>query len=263
MSQHQNSSRTTSFLSLPPDIRVEVYRHLLGQKTLHFNDYFTELGNGGIFLCKASMPDAAVFGKAEGSRAVTLGRDELENCIRMRHQYCYTDWPGLDLQLLLVCKLIYREASLVPFAENTFILQSREMVARLLARLKPWQIAAISNLTLHQQDPWRYWEVLPCMKTVSRTPLLFRNLRRLTVFIELFSSATCVFRPDWNGAEYQDNMIAAMRDVVSRRLEVVDVDIVAFDCGPHTMMGRGIDSRELETWAARTRRMMLEGERLG
>lgn len=256
MSHHQKSCNATSFLDLPPDIRVEVYRHLLGQKTLHFNDYFPELGNGGLFLCKASPTDLAVFGNGERLRVVTLGQAQLENCIRSRHRDCYTDWSGLDLQIMLVCRIIYREASLVLFAENTFIFQSREMVARFLARLRPWQAAAISSVILHQQDPWRYWEVKPNLKSTSMTPLLFRNLRRLTIFIELFSTSACVYRPDLNGADYQDEMIEMMKDLVSQRLEVVDVAIVTFDCNPIT--SPRLDVMELQAWASRTRRTILE-----
>lgn len=266
MSGHQCPRDACSFLSLPPDIRVEVYRHLLGQEVFHFNDYFPELGNGGLFLCRASPPDCSIVGDSQDLRVVKLPQDELDKCLRARHLRCYSDWAGLDLQLLLVCRLIYQEACLVPFAENAFVFPSRDMVTRFLKRLTTWQAKAVTEVILHQQESWRYWQDLPSARLSSLICSPFRNLRRLTIFIELGLSSVGsdpngMNRPDLYGTEHQDSIVAAMRDLMSERLEVVRVAIVVFNLGPMPYSPR-IDVAGLEAWALRTRRAMMGRQHL-
>lgn len=101
----QGSSDTCSFLSLPADIRLENYKLVLGGKTIHFNDYFAELGNHGLFLYRASFTDLAFFGNSEHLKVIQFAGVEIEKCLRSRHKICYRDWAGLQVSLLRVCRL--------------------------------------------------------------------------------------------------------------------------------------------------------------
>lgn len=76
----------------------------------------------------------------------------------------------LDLSLLLVCRQVYLEASLLPYTTNTFTFSDLDVIRSFTSYLSPEQIAAINNVELS------YWTVgmvqeakrtLTGLKTVS------------------------------------------------------------------------------------------------
>lgn len=256
-----------SFLSILVDIRVQIYKLVLGGKTLHFNDYFKELGNRGIFQCTASWPDVALFDNGEHTKVAQFVGSQVDKCLRCRHLKCYADWEGLQVSLLQVCKTIYYEASLVPFADNTFTFPSREMVSRFFARLEPWQAAAVHQVILYQQDWWRYWE----RNSISSRSYLrwptFSNLRKVTIVVEYVvdkdDSFACAYnRPDLLSSKLQDDIVAAMVDLVSETLERVDAAIVAVVSREGGEAYLDANMGRLQAWASRIRAMMQVKKRL-
>ena len=249
------------FLLLPADIRIEVYSALLGRKTLHFNDYFPELRNGGIFLCRASMPDGALFDDGELSKVFKFGPSEFHKSLQARHARCYTNWEGLQVQFLQVCRLIYQEASMVPFKENTFTFQSPEMASHLIKRLQPWQLEAVEKAALYQQNHWRYWSRHnSILKSPSRFSLL-PGLRHVRIVIDLHISElekSCpVWRHwgDWNEKDDQDKMIEAMGNFATDKLCKVEVAILdmTWNAPLHWPAPR---TTQLVAWASRIRGML-------
>lgn len=251
------------FLSLPADLRLEIYHHLLGGRTLHFNDYFRELGNAGLFLCRASISDEIFFGKDQKHTVFKLKAGEDDMCLSNRHRWCYTDWEGLQLQFLLVCKQVYLEACAVPFKANVFSFPSREMVARLRARLDPWQASYIRSVKLYHQGPWRYWHrPLGDLSDPHRRalrPKLFINLRYIQVFLEGFVAGDVPII-NANEKHYMDALVAAMADLRSPKLspENVEVTLVdAIDAYTPTACPR-FTAGQLEAWAVRMRSMFAQ-----
>lgn len=257
----QELSDACSFLSIPVDVRVQIYKLVLGGRTLHFNDYFKELGNRGIFQCTASWPDVALFVNGEHTKVAQFVGSEVDNCLRCRHLGCYADWGGLQVSLLQVCKAMYYEASLVPFAENTFTFPSREMVSRFVARLEPWQAAAVHQVILYQQDWWRYWERNSIFSRYYLRWPPFSNLRKVTIIVEYVvdrdDSFACGYgRPDLLNSKLQDDIVAAMGDLISGKLERVEVAIVAIVSreGGEAYLEANVE--RLEAWASRIRAVM-------
>lgn len=257
--ENQSSRDVFPFLSLPPDIRLEIYSALLGGKTLRFNDYFFELGNRGIFLCRASVPDNALFHDGEVQKVAKFGPSEVHKSLQARHSACYANWEGLQVQFLRVCELIYREASLVPFKENAFVFPSPQMAAHLIERLAPWQAAAIEKVTLHQQRHWRYW-AKPYLN--SKYPLCFAplpGLRHVRIIIELNFNNLPTLPADWANEVDQDKMIAAMADFTSKKLSKVEIAIVDMTWNA-PLHWRVLTEKQLAGWASRIRRLLDKGK---
>lgn len=92
------------------------------------------------------------------------------------HLDCYRlHWPwsvdDIHLDLLRVCRQIYQEAVLVPFASNRFVLGITEppeskRLEPFLARLVPAQVRAITHLIVDKGDTIRTWQ--PTTSAASR-----------------------------------------------------------------------------------------------
>lgn len=142
------------FLDLSPEIRNIIYAFVFaGDNTIHVNSDQTA-GRTSIThsICCARQPDNSV---ATAYRAAT--EDKEVPCYARRHRRCV--WRGgdrnptnldlkLDLSILLVCRQVYQEAVLMPFAANTFAFDSVPAMSDLLLYLTKEQGQSIGSITL-------------------------------------------------------------------------------------------------------------------
>lgn len=157
---HANSavanSQNSPLLSLPAEIRNRIYSLVLGGNSIHIVFLSVSYRPDRIqhTLCRAEMSDADFVRayKADGDM------EDPKDC-EVRHDRCVpkgewwmpSDMPKLSLALLRTCRQIYKEAALLPYAENEFIFGPRfeplhncsDFVASLLAT----QRRAIKTLT--------------------------------------------------------------------------------------------------------------------
>lgn len=150
---------------------------------------------------------------------------------------------------------------MVPFKENTFTFQSPEMARHLIGRLEPWQRLAIENVTLYQQNHWRYWRQCNSISKFTLPFSLLPGLRRIRIIIDLHiidaerlsqaSHGWC----DWTDEKDQDKMIGAMVDFASGKLSKIEVAIVdmTWNAPAHWEV---VTPTQLVAWASRIRVMM-------
>ncbi|KAK4632158.1 hypothetical protein CLAFUW4_03468 [Fulvia fulva] len=107
---------------------------------------------------------------------------------RRKHRLCCKSWSpvteSLSLQLLRVSRLIYNEAALVVFADNTWLIEaSQGGFQRFMAKLMPCQLRAIKEIELYCRLRYSERGVLPRSGlTIGKN---LASLRRLRVGVVL------------------------------------------------------------------------------
>lgn len=131
----ENPKPKASFLSLPPELRNEIYRLVLGGRTIHIHG---TTGNPRKFklvfqTCSSKdglEPLARLTGAAHSSSTTLTGPKDWQPCnknlIKSASDFCGQP-VNLDVQLLRVCRQIHEEAALVLFSKNSFIFGSDDV----------------------------------------------------------------------------------------------------------------------------------------
>lgn len=128
MTFRENAQREPPFFRLPAELRNEIYHLLLGGKTIHIDGTTINPENRYeliITACAAGdslEPLKRLTGAAHcQSSLLSRGRRNWEPCNSDPFVQCGKS-VSLDVQLLRVSRRMHNDASLIPYAENNFIL---------------------------------------------------------------------------------------------------------------------------------------------
>jgi hypothetical protein len=173
-------------LRLPAELRLKIYRLLLTGKTIHIDGTI----HNYTYIKRISQHDYELFYKSctrheqveplahligtghtqdPSSSATHSIRDPCTQNFKFKRTYCI-DPVSLDVQLLRVCHQIYKEAALLPYAENHFItshglrgyFQKAFVTQFSLEKRAAMQTIAIFNN--HEGDIGMVAELLPGLK---------------------------------------------------------------------------------------------------
>ena len=176
-SQHLDSTFrnavTSPLLALPAEIRDRIFGFVVGHESIHVsldppdnNHYYSrEERKYRLNLC----PEPEPLPNPSTSRAQLMAGDDEDPPFVKRHIRCcikQTRQPvneAISLNLLLTCRQIYKEASLLPFTRNKFIVEfglGREEVfppgvnvlEAFIGTLAPEQRNSIKHLTLASSE---------------------------------------------------------------------------------------------------------------
>lgn len=178
--------RRPSLLTLPPEIRSQIYQYVLGNNLIHVDyDYDfrrtddasddsendttddgpRKLEGGKLLLrygiCRAGLSNLDAHATFSGNlgaavpKAVNKSNKSIpglvdplhDSCIRKLHRR-HSRPPALDLRVLQVCKSIYAEASLIPCASNTFIFKQPFGFEKFVISLGQSQLGALRSIHL-------------------------------------------------------------------------------------------------------------------
>ncbi|KAM0710914.1 hypothetical protein Q7P35_001652 [Cladosporium inversicolor] len=157
------NQKESPLLALPSEILNKILQEVVADQTVRV---LPEGSRKYKTLICASPEDCPT----EESPRIHLARDdntvsdgmEDDSCYTIRHKECdhsATTKSGLNLDVLLVCRQIYREASLLPFEHNTFILGLHvpmkgpsPTMAGFVNRLKREQREAIQHVVIASND---------------------------------------------------------------------------------------------------------------
>ena len=170
--------RRPSLLTLPPEVRCQIYQHVFGNNLIHvdydFQNHLTDDASYGseddtdyhpravvgdkpllrYGICRAGISDLTVHTTISGNpgsavpKAVNTSDDPLhDSCINELRRHRSRHY-ALDLRVLQVCKLIYAEARLIPCASNTFIFRQPFVFAKFVNALGQSQLGALKSIHL-------------------------------------------------------------------------------------------------------------------
>ncbi|KAH8904985.1 hypothetical protein BR93DRAFT_881040 [Coniochaeta sp. PMI_546] len=197
-----NPQLTSRFFKLPPELRQQIYRLLLSGRDFHIDMRYT----------------AAETATPHSTKGVQLGsrrwRWRASTCHRHPDAQAISDrcgWGGPPptacdeydtpcgigkeaLSLLLCCRLAYREAVQILYAENTFHTNTGALLLFTDRLLPPERSSAITSLIYHvtSESVLTYAEEhldlhpgMPAYMTLlSRIPKAFPGLKRLQLIID-------------------------------------------------------------------------------
>lgn len=155
-SRNQKESR---LLALPSEILNKILKEVVADQTVHVLPEGSRKYKTRICADPEDCPtkESPRIHLAPEDNTVSDGMDD-DSCYTLRHKECEhsaTTKSGLNLDVLLVCRQIYREASLLPFQENTFVFGlhapikgPRPNMAVFVNRLKHEQREAIRHVTI-------------------------------------------------------------------------------------------------------------------
>lgn len=221
----KTSQRKPPFFRLPAELRNEIYRLLLGGITVHIdgNPKSPEKGYGLIIkACAAGdslEPLKHLTGAAHSQRSpLSTNRSNWEPCSSDLIYSCGKP-VRLDIQLLRVCRQMHNDASLIPYAENNFILGDgmySKFRRAFCKRFSPEQRGAmqtVAALCMSQRDTEVLPAVLPGLKRLWIQSWCFNkdlvrfevdNLGTITESFQRVGSLRLVgvgFMVDWDGEE--------------------------------------------------------------
>lgn len=135
------NSTESPLLNLAPEIRNRIYGLVLGGKAIHI------LCDGNriqYFICASS--DASPK-QSQSTVAGDSSCKAIDHDWGLTHEGCspLTD-DARHIGLLFVCKQIYDEAHLLPFAINTFVLETRRNLSNFIDYLTPEQKHALTSI---------------------------------------------------------------------------------------------------------------------
>jgi hypothetical protein len=159
----ERNKKESPLLAFPSEILNKILQEVVADQTVHV------LPEGGrkykTRIC-ASPEDCPTSESprihlARDDNAVSDGMED-DSCYTTRHKECEDNGitkSGLNLDVLLVCRQIYREASLLPFQKNTFVFGlhplsegPRLTMAGFVNRLKREQRKAIQHVIIASND---------------------------------------------------------------------------------------------------------------
>ena len=233
-------------VSLPPELRDEIYKLVLGERLVSLNYYLRvqhdsrstasernqyawehvadELGSPGYvrWLTHGTMNDEVQ------SIPIRQGQHLLASECTKRRIFC-TPFKTISLRLLRSCWQIYYEATRILWTTNIFSFHDLRTFSRFMRARKPYQLQLMSNLSL-QMDYYnrmtsRAWT--SALQTVStRSPL---GLRHLYLFIQQLATdgpeIRLVSLPGRFSAQIKFELASSIRSLSSDSLATVQVSI--------------------------------------
>jgi hypothetical protein len=167
------NAQMSQFLRLPAEIRERVFSYLLGGESIHVmlgppknkHYYVAEESRYRLDICSRTEAFTEVDPSTPRARELMAKTPNEDPPFTRRHVRCcikpsqYSVHQALDLDLLLTCRQIYREACLLPFKNNTFVVEfglgrenslppSVNVLEALIGSLAPEQRRAITHLVL-------------------------------------------------------------------------------------------------------------------
>ncbi len=122
------------FLSLPAEIRLKIYTFVLADSSYHI-----------LFMQALSTGEVAI----KSVRCFVphpVGQSQ--------HLYCFDTREPVNLSLLRTCRLVYHEASLIPYYGNTFKFHQDPHAYRMfMATRTPLQLQEIRSLEVVSDGP--------------------------------------------------------------------------------------------------------------
>ena len=144
------NARQSPLLRLSPEIRNRIYKLVLGGHEIHISAGCETLRSS---ICVLTHVDAETSDDSSGeSRGSWLDYNLHEHCCPPSYRQRGTERIKLDVSLLQVCKQIHEEAALLPFASNTFLLQSISQLAWFSEHLLSAQRSAVTSIVLDNDD---------------------------------------------------------------------------------------------------------------
>lgn len=125
---------TTSFLSLPAEIRLKIYTFALSISSYHIlSMQALSTGEASPKSVRCFMPHRAGHGQ---------------------HLYCFDTREPVSLSLLRTCRLVYHEASFMPYSGNTFkFYQDPQAYRMFMANRSLLQLQEIRSLEIISEGP--------------------------------------------------------------------------------------------------------------
>ncbi|OQN97636.1 hypothetical protein B0A48_16500 [Cryoendolithus antarcticus] len=163
-------TKSSKFLTLPPDVRAQIWDQVLTPWTIHFRHVSLNPIRFCASLCIVPESDKQNASAPKAARKTN----------NLRHRACQAS-VSRALRILLTCRLIYTALSKLVFISADIVLSSRLLLNSLVGRLKPWQAATIRRLTLCDTEYALYWGTLPGALVATRLV----NVRHLRIYVEL------------------------------------------------------------------------------
>lgn len=112
-------------LKLPSEVLNKILQKVVADQTVHVLPEGSRKYKTRICASPEDCPtsDSPRIHLARDDNTVNDGMED-DSCFTIRHEECannITTKSGLNLDILRVCRRIYREASLLPFQEDTFV----------------------------------------------------------------------------------------------------------------------------------------------
>lgn len=145
------NARQSPLLRVSPEIRNKIYKLVLGGYAVHV---FPGPVSGNIHrICTSPHVDEETSDNNSGdSRHSWLDTDPHKDCRRSWDLRGGERHDKLDLRLLQACKQIHEEAALLPFASNTFLLETVPQLAWFSECLLSAQRSAVASVVLNRAD---------------------------------------------------------------------------------------------------------------
>ena len=136
LTKRQKSS--AGFLSIPPELRLKIYGLVLTGSSYH------------ILSDKPLSNDRVIRKSVRCFMPPGAGASQ--------HAYCFDATEPINLCLLMTCRIVYKEASLMPYAGNTFkFIQGPEAYRLFVANRTLQQLQQIRSMEIVSEGP-RYGE---------------------------------------------------------------------------------------------------------
>ena len=177
-------------------------------------------------------------------------RDRHKNCLNHLNVYRPTSNVKFDLSILRTCRQIRREAALLPFSSNHFLVESGD-VGDFLGRLTDEQVGAIRTLQINCViNFWggpRKWTLTPDL-----APLL-SGIRRFYITLDLtFVYNTHLF-------DLFDTEQGKMEDFLNRLMDFTRLPLCEVFVMVESRADRDIpDVKQRAKWARQVRDILLE-----
>ena len=224
-----------AFLRLPQELRDQIYGYVFGDHLICVSWTYSDLK-----LATARLPHR----EGERPRRIRCPEEEADSAICLRftagdkeyfdfaEQWTHQLAGKPDLSLLLVCKQMFAEARLVPFAENTFLIANGYVFKELRRRLLPDQFQSLRVVHL-DVNLTTYWDAIVWTRIfndpklddpeTSSSKLLYLHTLHLCLTLEVHAK----LKPRWCIGSGPDLWVTGFRRLQRRQLEHVTVTI---DC---------------------------------
>lgn len=171
------------FQRLPPELRNRIYHLLLGGNTIHIDG--TSANPTGRYqlvfntctskINHSTLTDLSIATNEqnESSQAHTMWKPCDSNLIEVTENCCRQP-VRLDVQVLRVCRQIHKEAALISYADNSFIISGgmrRDFLNNLTKQFSFEQRRAIKTVAVLESQYWAQY--------VSKLPQLLPGLKKL------------------------------------------------------------------------------------
>lgn len=155
----ERNQKESSLLALPAEIINKILQEVVADQIVHILPEGSRKYKTRICTSPEDCPtsESPRIHLARDDNSVSDGMED-DSCFTIRHEECannVTAKAGLNLDVLLVCRQIYRAASLLPFEENTFVFGLHAPIegppptmAGFVNRLKREQREAVRHVTI-------------------------------------------------------------------------------------------------------------------